>query len=156
VPPSFEKFIQRMHTLPEVVIFLRVRNVNAAVVPAVEKVEVIAYEADVYEVSVIIGFAEKAVELLGLLERYFTKKNFPNWDRDHISIFTITENIQVVNRSYWKKLPLYVYSNLKTLFPGSTGTISFIGSYITTNTFPKGTVSLESDNTVAFGLICQL
>lgn len=119
-PRSFEVFLARGHSLPEVLIFLKV---SASPLPYVEKhaMRMIAHGEQIYTISLSVGFGEDDVDVFEVLQRATSFFGLPSCEVQSVSVFTWSEAIMLRPAGSWYRwlwrLPLLGYQHLKQMFP---------------------------------------
>lgn len=135
-PQSFEMFLELMHSIPDVIVFLQVVPLLK---PHSEPMRVFTNGNHVYTVTIGIGFTEPKVTIQQLLVAA-ARLGLP--EPKDVTVFHLRHIIKVEHLGVFTwiwRWPLLIYAQMKLLFPESIPSIR-----------------LEPHNTVMLGMICKL
>jgi len=143
-PHVFENYIRLVHSIPKLIIFLRIQYARIPFIKK-EKRLLIKLYGHIYHISATFGYAEtknKSVynDIL-LLAKELYQIPIPNYENE-ITFFISNQTIQISNKGFYSwinRWPLYIYSIEKSL-------VNTEDIYIQINT----------RNTIQIGIIIQI
>ncbi|CAF1343571.1 unnamed protein product, partial [Didymodactylos carnosus] len=142
-PHVFENFLSRMHTIPQVIIFLQIEHTKIPSIENSKRLVVKLYGENIFHITALYGYAECRIKPFDILLLARTQHNVPIPDDEmRVTLFVPNETIKVSTigwRSWIRRWPLYIYSILKSLFPGAAFNIK-----------------LNPENTVNVGILAKL
>ncbi|CAF1589231.1 unnamed protein product [Rotaria sordida] len=142
-PHVFENFVSHMHSIPQVIIFLKIEYSKRAIINDNERLTVKTYGDNIYHITASYGYSQyriKPYEILLLASAQYNVP-IPN-DELQVTFFVPNETIKVSTvgwRSWIRRWPLYIYSILKSLYPGAAVNIK-----------------LNPENTISIGILAKL
>jgi potassium uptake protein len=142
-PHLFENFLAYMHAVPEVIIFLQIEHTKRPTIESNNRVIVKTYGKNIFHITALYGYSEYQITPFEILSLARTQYNvpIPN-DEKKMTLFLPHETIKVSTtgwHSWIRRWPLYVYSVLKSLYPGAS-----------TN------INVKMENTVSIGIVAKL
>jgi KUP system potassium uptake protein len=128
-PHVFENFISRVHAVPQVIIFLQVEFAKSPIVKNEKRLIVRAYGENIYHITALYGYSENQIQPFDilLLARNLFQVPIPD-DEMKITLFDTHEHIKVSTVgciSWIRRWPLYIYSIMKSLYPGAAMNIKY-------------------------------
>lgn len=121
-PYVFENFLNQMNAHQEILIFLKLDYARMPNIDDDQRLIIRVFGRNIYHITSIFGYAETNINLFNILQLAQELYDLPIInDRSKITIFLPNETIHV-NTNGWKtwyrRWPLYIYSILKSLYPG--------------------------------------
>eukprot|EP01125_Pyxidicula_operculata_P003748 TRINITY_DN1501_c0_g1_i1.p1 TRINITY_DN1501_c0_g1~~TRINITY_DN1501_c0_g1_i1.p1 ORF type:complete len:446 (-),score=126.83 TRINITY_DN1501_c0_g1_i1:377-1714(-) len=154
-PRVFEEFIRLFHGFPETTIFLKIHNANTPFIPRDRQVQVRQFlasdlpsnqegnkkytnfkeEESFYLIQASYGYADTKVDLVDSI-KLAQQHDLPSTiDADNVTFVVPAVTIRVVNKRWYWRWILYLYSAMKSLFVGA------INKQLPTNTMSVGTLA---------------
>ncbi|CAF1102292.1 unnamed protein product [Didymodactylos carnosus] len=121
-PHVFENFIQLMHSIPQVIIFLKIQYARIPVVSIQQRLLVKLYGESVYHITARFGYSENDKNLYDdvlILARNLYQIPISD-DEMKVTFFISNQTVNVSTKgwkSWIRRWPLYLYSVLKALYP---------------------------------------
>jgi K+ transporter len=121
-PYVFENFVHRMNAHQNILIFLKLEYARMPNIDDDQRLIVRVFNKNIYHITSIFGYNETNINLFNILKLAQQFYDVPiTKNQSKITFFLPDETIHV-NTNGWKswvrRWPLYIYSILKTLFPG--------------------------------------
>ena len=142
-PHVFENFLFHMHSVPQLIIFLRVQHTKVSTIKNSERLKIKQYGESIFHITALYGYSEYGIKPYEILALARAEYNVPvPKDTKNVTIFVSNETIRVSTvewRSWFRRWPLYVYSILKSLYPGAAVNIK-----------------LKPESTVSIGILAKL
>ncbi|CAF2581158.1 unnamed protein product [Rotaria sp. Silwood2] len=142
-PHVFESFLSHMHSIPQVIIFLKIEHTKRAIIKDNERLTVKIYGDNIYHITALYGYSECRIKPYQILLLAHTQHNVPIPNNElQVTFFVANEAIKVSTvgwRSWFRRWPLYIYSILKSLYPGAAGNIK-----------------LNPESTISIGILAKL
>jgi hypothetical protein len=142
-PHVFENFLSHMHSVPQLIIFLQIEHTTMATINKHEHLKIKQYGESIFHITALYGYSEYRIQPYDILALARTEYNVPiPVDTKRVTIFVPNETIKVSTigwRSWFRRWPLYLYSILKSIYPG-------IGVNI----------KLKPESTVNIGILAKL
>jgi KUP system potassium uptake protein len=142
-PHVFEKFLSRMHAVPQVIIFLQIEVAKHPTIKNEKRIIVRAYGENIYHITALYGYSENQIEVFDILLLARSSFGVPIPDDEmKVTCFVAYEKIKVSTigwHSWIRRWPLFVYAIMKSLYPGAAMNIK-----------------LKPDNTVHVGMLAKL
>jgi K+ transporter len=142
-PHVFENFLSRMHSIPQVIIFLHIEHTKSSTVRNDQRLIVKQYGENIFHITALYGYSEYRIKPFDILLLARTQYNIPVPDDElKVTLFVSNETIKVSTvgwRTWIRRWPLYIYAILKSLYPGAAVNIK-----------------LKPENTVSIGILTKL
>ncbi|UJR26449.1 hypothetical protein I4U23_007779 [Adineta vaga] len=144
-PHVFERVLERVHALPQVVIFLKMEYARIPIVDISRRLKIHTYgsgQRHIYHITACFGYSEHKIRLLDILQLASTEHNIPVPEDRNITFYIPSISIRVKRkgwRVFFSKHVLIIYSVLKNMFP-----------------FGQKNVQLPPDQTVSVGMVVPL
>jgi potassium uptake protein len=142
-PHVFENFLYHMHSVPQLIIFLQIEHLKISNIKNSERLKVKQYGENIFHITAIYGYSEYRIKPHEILELARAEYNVPvPADATRVTIFVANEDIKVSTtgwRTWFRRWPLYLYSILKSIYPGSAVNIK-----------------LRAESTVSIGILAKL
>ncbi|CAF4769812.1 unnamed protein product [Rotaria socialis] len=142
-PHVFESFLSHMHSVPQVIIFLKIEHTKRAIINNNQRLTVKVYGDNIYHVTALYGYTEYRIKPFEILLLARAQHNVPIPDNEfQVTVFVSNETIKILTigwRSWIRRWPLYIYSVLKSLYPGAAVNIE-----------------LNPENTISIGILADL
>ena len=142
-PHVFENYLSRLHSVPQVIVFLQIEHTKTATVKNNERITVKVYGENIFHIKAMYGYTEYRIKPFDVLTLARTQYNVPiPHDELKVTLIVPNETIKVSTigwRSWIRRWPLYVYALLKSLYPGAAGHIK-----------------VNPQNTVSVGILAKL
>ncbi|CAF0977134.1 unnamed protein product [Didymodactylos carnosus] len=122
-PYVFENFIELMHSIPQVIIFLQIQYARIPVVSIQQRLLVKLYGESIYHITARFGYSENDKNLYDdvlILARNLYQIPISD-DEMKVTFFISNQTVNVSTKgwkSWIRRWPLYLYSVLKALYPG--------------------------------------
>jgi K+ transporter len=121
-PYVFENFLCCMHANQKILIFLKIDYARMPYIHDDQRLIIRLFSKNVYHITSIFGYAETNIDLISIIHLAQRLYDVPiEKNETNITFFLPNETIHV-NTKGWKswlrRWPLYIYSLLKTLYPG--------------------------------------
>jgi hypothetical protein len=142
-PHVFENYLFHMHSVPQLIIFLQIEHRKISTIKNSERLKVKQYGENIFHITAFYGYSEyriKPYEILALARADYNV-SVPA-DTKRVTIFVPNEVIKVSTtgwRSWFRRWPLYLYSILKSIYPG-----------VAVN------IKLKPESTVSIGILAKL
>lgn len=121
-PYVFENFLNRMNAHQEILIFLKIDYARTPNIDDDQRLIVRLFHQNIYHITSIFGYAETNINLFSILRLAQQLYDVPiPKSESKITFFLPDETIHVNTigwKTWLKRWPLYIYSVLKTLYPG--------------------------------------
>jgi KUP system potassium uptake protein len=142
-PHVFENFLFHMHSVPQLIIFLQIEHTKMSTIKNSERLKIKQYGESIFHITALYGYSEYRIKPYDILALARAQYNVPvPVDIKTVTIFVPNETIKVSTigwRSWFRRWPLYMYSLLKSLYPG-----------IAVN------IKLDPESTVNIGILAKL
>ena len=142
-PHVFENFLVHMHSVPQLIIFLRIEHTKASTIKNRERLKIKQYGESIFHITAFYGYSEYRIQPYEILSLARVEYNIPvPRDTKNVTIFVPNEAIKVSTvgwRSWFRRWPLYLYTILKSLYPG-----------VAVN------IKLRPESTVSIGTVAEL
>jgi len=135
VPRSFEMYVGKSHSIPQILIFLKIVRRYIPVVPEDKRYQLVTHQNGVYTLRLHIGFSESSLELIDIIEKILLQ--ITSVSSMEITVYHVNENIKIISKRC--RIMYQMYGGLKDMFPTSLNGIS-----------------VNPENLVVLNLICQL
>jgi K+ transporter len=121
-PYVFDNFLRRMHAHQQILIFLKLEYARMPNIDDDQRLLVRVYGGNIYHITALFGYTETNINLFSILHLSRELYGIPiTKHQSKITFFLPNETIHV-NTKGWKswlrRWPLYIYSILKSLYPG--------------------------------------
>jgi len=116
-PTSFSIIANRMHALPDHLVFVKLHQVAFPSVPDDERVAVESFPNRVYSVRVFIGFNETNISIMKTLLAAMHAGSLPSMEPEQVIVFDSIEAVKSASQHWYIRWPLYLYEQLKAAFP---------------------------------------
>ncbi len=121
-PYVFENFVSRMNAHQNILIFLKVEYARMPNIDDDQRLIVRVFGQNIYHITSIFGYDETNINLFNILQLAQQLYDVPiTKNQSEITFFLPDETIRVNTigwKSWLRRWPLYIYSILKTLYPG--------------------------------------
>lgn len=121
-PYVFENFLNRMNAHQEILIFLKIDYARTPNIDDDQRLIVRVFHQNIYHITSIFGYAETNINLFSILRLAQQLYDVPIPKNESKITFFLPDETIHVNTKGWKtwlrRWPLYIYSVLKTLYPG--------------------------------------
>lgn len=142
-PHVFESFLSRMHSVPQVIIFLRIKHTKLSTIQENERLSVKQYGKNIFHITALYGYSEYRIKPFDILLLARTQYRVPiPDDQMKVTVFVANATIKVSTTTWvsWiRRWPLYIYTILKSLYPGAAVNLK-----------------LKPENTVSIGILAKL
>ena len=142
-PHVFENFLFHMHSVPQLIIFLKIEHTKNSTIKNSERLKIKQYGENIFHITALYGYSEYRIRPFEILTLARAEYNIPvPDDAKKVTIFVPNEAIKVSTvgwKSWFRRWPLYLYSILKSIYPG-------IGVNI----------KLDPESTVNIGILAKL
>ena len=142
-PHVFESFLSRMHSVPQVIIFLHIEHTKLSMIKESERLSVKQYGDNIFHITALYGYSEYRIKPFDILLLARTQYQVPiPDDQMKVTVFVANATIKVSTGTWisWiRRWPLFIYAILKSLFPGAAVNIK-----------------LKPENTVSIGILAKL
>jgi K+ transporter len=121
-PYVFETFLSRMHAHQQILIFLKLDYARMPNIDDDQRLIVRAFGTNIYHITSIFGYTETNINLFSILHLARQLYDVPITENESTITFFLPNETTHVNTTGWKtwlrRWPLYLYSILKSLYPG--------------------------------------
>jgi len=121
-PHVFENFLYHMHSVPQVIIFLRIQHTKQSTIQPKQRLQIKQYGETIFHITALYGYSEYRIKPYEILALARADYHLPiPQDTKRITIFAPNQTIKVSTigwKSWLKRWPLYLYSLLKSIYPG--------------------------------------
>lgn len=142
-PHVFENFLNHMHSLPQLIIFLQIEHTKTSSIKKSQRLKIKQYGENIFHITALYGYSEYRIKPHEILTLARTDYNVPvPNDTKKVTIFVPNESIKVSTtgwKTWIRRWPLYLYSILKSLYPGAAVNIK-----------------LKPESTVSIGILAKL
>jgi len=116
VPPAVFVFMQRLGTLPEAIVAMKLVTTNFSTIAQKDRITIIKSYSNIVVVEIFVGFAEKKLDITPLVKKVMTHLLTKKQCKSNLSFHSCLEAIEVIS-PFPYNLPLELYQLLKQLFP---------------------------------------
>jgi K+ transporter len=142
-PHVFENFLFHMHSVPQLIIFLQIEHIKISTIKNSERLKIKQYGENIFHITALYGYSEYRIKPYQILSLARNQFNVPvPIDTKRVTIFVPNESIKVSTigwKSWFRRWPLYLYSILKSIYPGVAANIK-----------------LNPESTVSIGILAKL
>jgi KUP system potassium uptake protein len=142
-PHVFENFLFHMHSVPQLIIFLQIEHKKISTIKKSQRLKVKQYGESIFHITALYGYSEYRIQPYEILALARAEYNVPvPEDTTRVTIFLPNESIKVSTtgwRTWFRRWPLYFYSILKGIYPGSAVNIK-----------------LKPESTISIGILAKL
>jgi potassium uptake protein len=142
-PHVFENFLYHLHSVPQVIIFLKIEHTKVSTMIDSERLKIKQYGENIFHITAAYGYSENRIQPFEILALARDEYNIPvPADTKKVTIFVSNEAIKVSTKgwkTWFRRWPLYLYSLLKGLYPG-------LGV----------SLKLRPESTVSIGIVAKL
>jgi KUP system potassium uptake protein len=142
-PHVFENFLFHMHSVPQLIIFLQIEHKKMSKMKNSERLKIKQYGENIFHISAFYGYSEYRIQPHEILALARAEYNIPvPADTTRVTIFVPNESIKVSTtgwRTWFRRWPLYLYSILKSIYPGA-----------------EVNIKLEAESTINIGIVAKL
>ncbi len=142
-PHVFENFLFHMHSVPQLIIFLQIEHKKVSSIKQSERLKVKQYGENIFHITALYGYSEYRIKPYEILALARAEYNVPvPEDTKRVTIFVPNQSIKVSTtgwRTWIRRWPLYLYSILKSVFPGAAVNIK-----------------LNPESTISIGILAKL
>ncbi|CAF0901121.1 unnamed protein product [Adineta steineri] len=142
-PHVFENYLTRTSSVPQVIIFLHIVHTKTSTVKDNKRLTVKQYGDSIYHITALYGYSENRIKPFDILLLAHDQCRVPIPDDElKLTLFIPNATIKVSTkgwRSWIRRWPLYLYSILKSIYPGAAVN-----------------VKLNPENTINIGILAKL
>jgi K+ transporter len=142
-PHVFENFLYHMHSVPQLIIFLQIEHTKMATMKNDECLRIKQYGENIFHITAFYGYSEYLIQPHEILALARAEFNLPiPKDTKTVTMFVPNESIKVSTtgwQSWFRRWPLYLYSILKSIYPG-----------VAVN------IELKHESTISIGILAKL
>jgi K+ transporter len=142
-PHVFENFLFHMHSVPQLIIFLQIEHTKMSFIKDRDRFKVKQYGENIFHITALFGYSEYRIKPYEILVLARATHNIPvPDDAKKVTIFVPNEAIKVSTvgwRSWFRRWPLYLYSILKSIYPG-----------VAVN------IKLDPESTISIGILAKI
>ncbi|CAF1225545.1 unnamed protein product [Adineta steineri] len=142
-PHVFENYLTRTSSVPQVIIFPHILHTKTSTVKDNKRLTVKQYGDSIYHITALYGYSENRIKPFDILLLAHDQCRAPIPDDElKLTLFIPNATIKVSTkgwRSWIRRWPLYLYSILKSIYPGAAVN-----------------VKLNPENTINIGILAKL
>jgi K+ transporter len=132
-----------MHSIPQLIIFLQIEHTKISILKNNERLKIKQYGENIFHITAHYGYSEYQIKPYEILKLARIEFNVPIPDDEKtVTIFVPNETIQISTQgwtNWFRRYPLYLYSILKSLYPGVAANIE-----------------LNPENSISIGILAKL
>jgi len=122
VPVSFDQFVERTHTLPQTLVFVKLKKTMLNKIDASERFKIKSFPANIFCLTLNLPFFGKEIPLLPTIEEALNSINITDANISERKAFTTVywcnEAVRISSKMpFYIRIPLFLYSIVKSSFP---------------------------------------